>query len=85
MNENLYSFFAVFALQSGSVAHFREDFTAAKPQPRMNWPQENAKIAEKKRHNRCSLSSLRSFAAIIFLGKWQGRPGFDESWLPQWG
>jgi hypothetical protein len=31
MNENLYSFFAVFALQSGSVAHFREDFTADCP------------------------------------------------------
>jgi len=30
----------------------------------MNWPQENAK---KKRHNLCSLSSLRSFAAKIFL------------------
>jgi hypothetical protein len=33
----------------------------------MNWPQETAKIAKKKRHNLFSLSSLRSFAAKIFL------------------
>jgi hypothetical protein len=38
-----------------------------KPQPRMNWPQENAKVAKKKRHNLFSLSSLRSFAAKNFL------------------
>ena len=35
----------------------------------MNWPQENAKIAKKKRHKCFSLSSLRSFAAKIFLEK----------------
>ena len=28
--------------------------------PKMNWPQENAKIAKKKRYNPFSLSSLRS-------------------------
>jgi hypothetical protein len=33
----------------------------------MNWPQENAKIAKKKRHNLFSLSSLRSFAAKTLL------------------
>jgi hypothetical protein len=36
---------------------------AAKPQPRMNWPQENTKIARKKRHKFFSLSSLCAFAA----------------------
>jgi hypothetical protein len=37
---------------------------AAETQLKMNWPQENAK---KKRHNLFSMSSLRSFAAKIFL------------------
>ncbi len=47
---------------------------AAKPQPKMNWPQENAKIAKKKRHKLFSLSSLRSFAAKIFL-EWRDVEG----------
>jgi hypothetical protein len=40
---------------------------AAQQQPRMKWPQENAKIAWKKCHKLFSLSYLRSFAAKILL------------------